>query len=243
MSKSTETKSVESISLELVALLKRRNDGVLDQAGFDKAYKAITKGVDAETIDKVEFNLTLGKVLDSEAGCFESDRTKDEWLTNADTVLCARFGAAWIAVPTFDPASKAGGTKPKEQQNLNRIRLAVQASRRARLIAKYGQDTEGKPTRGNVDAYWNELKQKHALLQLELATGTTEGAGGGKSGTRNVGRTKDQMFRDALAAWIAECTRTSVKQSDQTLAQRNGMQGAKDLMKVIGDHILASPKK
>jgi hypothetical protein len=139
------------------------------------------------------------------------------------TVLANEFGTNWH---TLTKGMSSKGIKFASE--VEQCRIALQSMQTAAKA-------------GNPDSAWNELKRAYSA---SLATPeTTEGTANGKSDTRNEKRTKDQVFRDALAAWIAECTRTSVKQSDQTLAQREGMQGARDLMKVIGDHIPASPKK
>ena len=139
------------------------------------------------------------------------------------TVLAKEFGTNWH---TLTKGMSSKGIKFASE--VEQCRIALQSMQTAAKA-------------GNPDSAWNELKRAYAA---SLATPEmTEGAADGKSDTRNEKRTKDQVFRDQLAAWIAECTRTSVKQSDQTLAQREGMQGARDLMKVIGDHIPASPKK
>ena len=137
------------------------------------------------------------------------------------TVLAKEFGTNWHTL-TKGMASKG----IKFASEVEQCRIALQSMQTAAKA-------------GNPDSAWNELKRAYAA---SLATPeSTEGEG--KSDTRNEKRTKDQIFRDQLAAWIKECTRTSVKQSDQTLAQRNGMQAAKELQKLIGDHIPASPKK
>jgi hypothetical protein len=139
------------------------------------------------------------------------------------TVLAKEFGSNWHLVTKGDVKKGV-----KFANEIEQCRIALQSMQQAAKA-------------GNPDSAWNELKRAYAA---SLATPeTTEGAGGGKSDIRNEKRSKDQVFRDQLAAWIAECTRTSVKQSDQTLAQRNGMQAARDLMKLIGDNIPASPKK
>jgi len=140
------------------------------------------------------------------------------------TVLAKEFGTNWHTL-TKGMASKG----IKFASEVEQCRIALQSMQQAAKA-------------GNPDSAWNELKRAYAA-SLAPKVDETESAGGGKPDTRNERRTKDQIFKDALAAWLDECTRTSVKQSDQTLAQRNGMQTARELMKLIADHIPASPKK
>ena len=117
------------------------------------------------TVVKVEFTAVLAEVLDGEKGTFEADLSKDEWLTKADAVLTEKYGKNWHTFPTFNPEGEGNGDKPLAQKQVNQIRLAVQASRKARLVAKYSADAKGNPLRGNPHAYWNELKGKHKELQ------------------------------------------------------------------------------
>ena len=139
------------------------------------------------------------------------------------TVLAKEFGTNWHTL-TKGMASKG----IKFASEVEQCRIALQSMQQAAKA-------------GNPDSAWNELKRAYAASLAPKVDDETKG--NGKPDTRNEKRTKDQVFRDALSAWITECVRTSVKQSDQTLAQREGMQGARDLLKTIGDHIPASPKK
>ena len=138
------------------------------------------------------------------------------------TVLAKEFGINWHLVTKGDVKKGV-----KFASEIEQCRIALQSMQQAAKA-------------GNPNSAWNELKRAYTASLAPKVDDETEGT---KTDARNERRSKDQVFRDQLAAWLDECTRTSVKQSDQTLAQRNGMQAARDLMKLIGDHIPASPKK
>ena len=233
---SKQVQSVETIITEIEALNRQIAEGKMDQAGYDVKYATITKGVDETTMETVKHHMGMVEVLAGEEGAFDADQSKDAWLTKSDTALCRMFGVDWPSIPTFDPDNATGLNKPENQRKLNRIRMMVQVCRKGRLIIKWGADANGEPKNGNKDAYWSELKKKHAQLQA-IAAGTTEARE-----TRSEKRTKDQVFRDALTAWMAECSRTSVRPSEQTDAQRNGMGKGAELQKLLAT-VPASPKK
>lgn len=235
---SKKVKSVETISAEIEYLNQQSMEGKIDQTGYDTEYAAITEGVDKATMEIVQYRISLATVLAGEEGAFESDMSKEVWLTRSDTALCRMFGVDWPSIPTFDPDNKTGLTKPENQRKLNRIRLMVQVCRKGRLIRKWGVNANGEPKNGNKDAYWSELKKEHVQIQAEIAAGTTEII----DNTRAAKRSKDQVFRDALAAWMAECSRTVVRPSEQTEAQRAGMGKGAELLKLLAT-VPASPTK
>ena len=123
---------------------------------------------------KVKFDVVLAEVLDGEKGTFEADLSKDEWLTKSNTILTKAYGVDWTSVPTFNPDGDGAVGKPLAHKQVNLIRLAVQASRKARLVAKYSADAKGNPLRGNPHAYWNELKGKQKEVQA-IPEGTKAG--------------------------------------------------------------------
>ena len=137
------------------------------------------------------------------------------------TVLTSEFGANWHTL-TKGMASKG----IKFASEVEQCRIALHSMQQA-------------ANAGNPDSAWNELKRAYVT---SLTAAETAGESESTKETRSERRSKDQVFRDALVSWMAECSRTVVRPREQTDAQRNGMGKAAELLKLLAN-VPASPKK
>lgn len=140
-----------------------------------------------------------------------AEQSKAELMEIARGKLVAMFGTDWHKLPTIDPELPHNKEKPKAVREFNTLRIALQAVQSARLVKKYGADSEGKPVRGNPDSAMSELRkaQKAVLAEPEQAKGKKAVAD--KKGARAKGRDANQVFADSVLAFADYVTRQTKK--------------------------------
>lgn len=174
------------------------------------------------------------KSIEANHSIMLAEQSKVELKECARVELVAIFGTNWHEIPTFNPELDHNKDKDKKHKLCNQVRIKLQESQKAGLVAKYGADDKGNPVKGNPDSAWNEIKalQKAVLSQPDKDSTKKQAVKSDKK--RATGRDANQVFADAVLTFSDYVTR-------QTKKGLNGFEAdsaplLRDLNKLIVKH-------
>lgn len=170
-------------------------------------------------------NPALGKLLEALAKygaksieandiIYKAEQSKAELKECARVELVAMFGTNWHEIPTFNPELEHNKDKDKKHKVCNQVRIKLQDSQKAGLVAKYGADDKGNPVKGNPDSAWNEIKALQKLILSQPDKDSTKKQPVKSDKKRATGRDSKQVISDSMLTFADYLARQTKKGLD-----------------------------